>query len=127
MYNNKDTENKTDLKKIKEISEKIKNAMQYFENNAKRYIDFMRFICESNLSESIKNKLSQLNKPCIEFNQCEAYINRQLGEFAAQNPSFEIKAMSGLDEENFTPEFLKTIEVLEGFLNHLLNFLVFKG
>lgn len=106
--------------RLKDIKKDIEGYFEYFYENNRRFNDFKRFICETALTTEDRNKLSTLNKSPIEFNETEAYISRQLGEFSKQQPSFKVNA-GNVPDEMLTPEFTKTIEVTEGYMRYLIS------
>ena len=102
--------------KLKEIKRHIESSYQYWYKNANRYLEFMKFVFASSLTSEDTTKLDKLNKPAIEFNVLEAMISRLRGEFSKHEPSIICRASDSVSVENLTPEFLKTLEVIE---NHI--------
>lgn len=101
--------------KFENIKFAIKDSYDYFLENYKRYDDFRRFTFLTSLSEADKGLLQDLQKPILEFNMLEAYINRLFGEFNGQEPSFKSQS-SGI--QNVSPQL---IEIVEGICRNILD------
>lgn len=105
--------NKDAVNNFGKIKANVENSYQTFEDNRKRFADFMRFVFKDSLSQSDKDVLNITGKPTIQFNILEPYISRLLGEFAKQEPNLEVhSANSEIDP--------MTIEVVEGILRSIL-------
>ncbi len=97
------------------IKKNIENAYNYFEDNYKRYIDFRNFVYVSTLSETDRAYLNELQKPKVEFNILEAYINRLLGEHAKNSPSIKVSGKDGRDIDS------KLIDAIEGHMRYVIE------
>lgn len=102
--------------RLNDIKGVIEDAEKYFRANAKRFYDFTDFVCNSNLSSDDIDVLNNTGKPTIEFNILEAYVSRQRGEFAKQQPTLKVRAADGVSDELLTPNFAKLLEVVEQHL-----------
>lgn len=105
--------------RLKDIQEKIKRSAEYFKKNNERYHEYIRFVFNTSMDDDMVQKLQVLNKPCIEFNILEAYISRLRGEFSKQEPSLTVRASDGMHVEDFTPDFLAFLEVIEAHLREI--------
>lgn len=105
---------KTHQAQLERIKKNVKNSYEAFKPNYDRFNEFRRFIYETSLSQDDITLLTTLSKPQIEFNVSEAYISRQMGEFAKQEPSIKV---SSEDEDTADPE---TIHIVEQHLRHIL-------
>ena len=105
--------------RLEDVKSNIMSAQKYFAKNVLRYHDFMKFVFQTSISSDDETKLAVLQKPCIEFNILEAMISRLRGEFAKQEPSIIARAADGVRVEDLTPDFLKTLNVIENHLREL--------
>lgn len=105
--------------RLEEIKSNIQASYEYFEKNNRRYHEFMKFVFETSLTDDDQTKLDILQKPCIEFNILEAMISRLRGEFAKQEPSIVARAADGVRVEDLTPDFIKTLEVVEAHVREI--------
>lgn len=103
------------------IKDRISQSHDYWQTNAERYQEFMRFVFQSAMNAADERKLLVLQKPAIEFNILEAMISRLRGEFAQQEPGIIVRAADGLTVQDFTPELLETIEVVESHLREIVH------
>lgn len=95
------------------IKKKVRNAHEYFKSNYDRYNEFRKFVFESSLTNDEITLLQTMNRPQLEFNVLEAYVNRLLGEFSKQEPDIKVNAF---DEEKADSI---TIKVVEQHLKHV--------
>jgi hypothetical protein len=102
--------------KTESIKTNIRDWHQYFNNNFKRFDYWRRFIFETTLSDEFISMMQELGRPQLEFNILEAYINRLLGEFSKQEPSFKV---SQSDIPPFAPAQL--IQIIEGYMRYILS------
>ena len=105
--------------RLEEIKDNIQASYEYFEKNNRRYHEFMKFVFETSLSEDDMTKLDILQKPTVEFNILEAMISRLRGEFSKQEPSIIARAADGVRVEDLTPEFIRTLEVVEAHIREI--------
>jgi hypothetical protein len=96
------------------IKANVEKSYLYFKPNYDRFNGFRKQIFNTMLDSETIALLKNLRKPQIEFNILEAYISRLRGEFAKQEPSFEV--MAG-DEG---PVDVEVIETVHGHLKHIL-------
>src|ERR1700689_4599304 len=105
-------EDKNTLEDKKEsIKTNIKDWHQYFYKNFKRFDYWRKFVFETTLSDEFISMMQELGRPQLEFNILEAYINRLLGEFSKQEPSFKV---SQSDIPPFAPPEL--IQTIDGYM-----------
>ena len=103
-------------KRLKEIKEKIEEARNYFNDNYKRFHEFVKFVFKTSLDQRDLEILRNLGKPTSEYNILESFVSRLRGEFAKQQPSLSVRAADGVPLNMLTPEFTKTIDVIEAHL-----------
>lgn len=111
--------NKSDSSELHQLKECVRISHDTSLTNFTRYHEFMKFVFDTAISSDDLEKLSNLKKPQIEFNILEAMVNRLMGEFAKQEPEPHISAADGVTTDQLTPEFIKTIEVLESHLREI--------
>ena len=101
---------------LSELKDCVEDWHGYWKDNSIRYNEFTRMVFQTALTPNMREKLTDLQKPQLEFNIMEAMISRLRGEFAKQEPSLNIRAADGITTQMLTPELLKTIEVVEAHL-----------
>lgn len=107
--------------RLKDIQEKIRQWHDYFDSNVKTFNQFKKFVFDTSISDDDSKKLQELGKPILEFNILEALISRLEGEFEAQEPAFMVRAADGMPLHHLTPEYLKSMEVLEAHFKSIFN------
>lgn len=100
-----------ELPRLKKMVETSYNADKHNYNNFK---DWMRFIYDTTIDERTLNYLKAAGKPAIEFNICEAYISRLVGEWDKHQPAIFLEREIDSD---ITDEEL---EIYEGHIRHEL-------
>lgn len=96
------------------IKKNVQNSWQYYRKNYERFNFFRKFVFLTSLSDDDVSLLQSLKKPQIEFNVCEAYISRLLGEWSKQEPSISVMADDG------APVDPQLLQVIEGHIRHIL-------
>lgn len=86
----------------------IEKSYSYFQQNFKRYHDFITFIFKTSISPADKSVLQELQKPEMEFNILEAYISRLCGEFSKMDPAFSVRASEGV--KLIDPRVIEVVE-----------------
>ena len=99
---------------LERIKTNVEEYYNYFLHNYKNWHDYKKFIYVTALDKTDLAILSELNKPALEFNILEAFISKQKGEFAKQEPS--IKVEEGDDIIEVDPE---QIAIVEGYMRHM--------
>lgn len=107
--------------KLAEIKAKVEQSYQYFQHNYDRYHKFKRMVYDTALTSDDVSKLLMLNKPNVEFNILEAYINRRIGEFAKHEPTLQVRAADGLMNSQITDNLVKTMEVFECHVREIID------
>ena len=102
--------------RLSEIKENVEQSYQYFQENYKRFHEFVKFVFKTSLSDQDLNTLRSLGKPTIEFNILESFVSRLRGEFAKQQPSLRVRAADGVPVSSLNDEFQQTIDVIEAHL-----------
>jgi len=102
--------------RLKQIKERIEQAHTYFNDNYKRFHDYVKFVFKTSLSQRDIKILRDMGKPTSEYNILESFVSRLRGEFAKQQPSLTVRAADGVPINMLTPEFNKTIDVMEAHL-----------
>lgn len=98
---------------LNRIKDNIAKSYEYFRENRVRWHRSKKFLYVCGLTDEDIRVLQSLGKPELEFNILEAYVSRQKGEFAKQEPSITVGA-----GENQPPD-PQTIKVVEGYLQGL--------
>jgi len=106
--------------RLKSLKSKVEGWNTYFNKNNKRYEEFMKFVFSTALTNDDIDKLKILGKPTIEFNVLEAYISHLRGQFSNQTPSLNIRPSDAMTSEQITMDYLRQIDVLEGYLREII-------
>lgn len=104
------------VEQLSQFKKTVEQSYEYFRDNIDRYNDFMRFVFKTSMSDDDVNVLDDLGKPNLEFNILESQVSRLRGEFAKQQPSLTVRAADGVPLQMLTPQFTKTIDVIEAHL-----------
>lgn len=88
--------------------ENVANWQLYWKPNADNFHTSRRFVFKSSLNNTQQQALGEIDRPAFEFNVLEAYLSRNIGEFAKQEPSFIIHAAP--DSQQSDPNLIKIIE-----------------
>lgn len=107
--------------RLHDLKKKVKEAHEYFEENNKRYNEFTRFVCKTSIDAQERGALQQQQKPTIEFNILEAYINRLRGEFAKQTPALTARVADGVPLNALTEELTMQVEVVQAHLQAIFS------
>lgn len=107
---------KTAQDELERIKKNISGFYLYFNDNYKRFHQYRDMVYRTSISDAQRNLLMLENKPDLEFNILEAYINRLLGEFVINEPSYEVGPAEP-DDDGPTPSGL--IDTVEGHLRHI--------
>lgn len=118
MYDDKEDKNKLT---VKELKEKVNAWFQYFRLNIKRFNDSTKFTSKTTLDDNTVTNLIALGKPVIEFNAISQEISRQRGEFAMNEPSFEIGLEDGFMFQDLPETILPQMEFIVGHVRHELS------
>lgn len=102
--------------RLAELKEMVSDSRTYFEENNRRYREFMQFVFNTSLDDTEMNALNEIGMPNIEFNILEAYISRLRGEFAKQQPSLTVRAADGIPVQALDKTFVEQIDVIEAHL-----------
>ena len=100
--------------KLKYLRDCVEESYAYAKDNYDRFNQFQEFIYSTALTQSDMTKLQALKKPQIEFNILEAYISRQMGEFAEHEPGLAVSLADSVSPSALTPSLAQTIDVIEG-------------
>jgi len=103
--------------RLEDIKKNIKESYDYFKPNYDRYWEFKNFVFRTALTDNMRALLKALGKPDLEFNITEAKLSRLRGEFAKQEPSIEVSAQDDMPE---TPQLVQQIQVVQGYVKHVL-------
>lgn len=102
--------------RLKELKRTVEDSQKYFDENIKRFHEFVKFVFKSSMNDADTAVLQQTGKPVLEFNIVESYVSRLRGEFAKQQPSLTVRAADGIPLTMLTREFTATIAVIEAHL-----------
>ena len=106
---------------LKRIKDDISQSAEYFQKNVDRYKEFIRFVYKTSLTDEDIANLEILQKPTIEFNVLEAYINRLIGDFQENEPDISVSAADGVPVEMLDEAFLKTLSLVESHTREVLD------
>lgn len=99
------------------ITKNIERSMSTNHDNILRYNHAREFVLKSTLTTKMRNSLSALDKPVLEMNYCNAYLNRLRGEFVENEPSCSCSIAEGIKvDENL--EIAR--ELVEGHLRYIM-------
>lgn len=103
------------------LKKMVTDSYEYFKPNYDLYDKSMKFLYDTTLTGDEIAVLNMLNKPVIEFNILSAFVDRQLGEFAKQEPSPIVRCKGNKRYP------AKLIETLEGHFRYILAHADSKG
>lgn len=107
---------KVHIDRLKELKKTVEEGQQYFQDNAKRFEKFAKFVFKTSQTDDEIATLQELGKPTLEFNILEAAVSRNRGEFAKQQPSLTVRAADGIPISALNQNFIQTIQVVEAHL-----------
>jgi hypothetical protein len=107
--------------RLKILKTSVETSWQHFRKNSERYMDFMKFVFDTSLTNEDVTKLQTLSKPTIEFNVLEAMVSRLRGEFAKQEPGIMVRASDGVPTQKLTPDFIQMLDVIESYLREIIT------
>lgn len=105
--------------KLMSLQKNVRESHEYWKENTKRYHEFINFVFNTAIDDNEIAKLTQLQKPNIEFNILETFVNRLRGEFAKQEPSLSVRASDGVNEAQYTQQLFNQMKVVEGIIRHI--------
>lgn len=114
----KSKEWEVELPRLKKL---VTDSYEYFKPNYDLFNKSMKFVYDTTLMGDEIAVLNMLNKPVIEFNILSAFIDRQLGEFAKQEPAPIVRCKGN---KRYPAELLET---LEGHFRYILTHADSKG
>ena len=107
--------------RLQEHKKMVEAWHQYWRYNNERFWEFTKFVCATSLSSSDIATLNTLDKPTVQFNILEAMVSKLRSQFSSQEPGFEVRAADGVPLEALTEEFVKTEEIIEGYLRAIFD------
>lgn len=110
-YDDKNVDDKITLERIKK---NISTSYNYFNDNYERFREYRIYVYKECLSEQQRAFLRRLNRPLVEFNILEAYLNRIVGEFIQHEPSISCRPAEGV------PVSQDVLNTIDGYYRHLL-------
>lgn len=105
----------------KELKDNVNSWFKYFKPNIERFNYSTKFTSKSTLDNSTVTNLLALGKPVISFNAISQEISRQRGEFAMNEPSFEIGLEDGFMFQDLPPTIIDQMEFIVGHIRHELS------
>lgn len=107
-----------ETKKVIRLTKNVERSMSTNEENIARYNRFRNFVLKDTLSVEQKASLRALNKPIINANIIESFLNRFLGEFIENEPSCSCI----IEEDAKVTEELELVrEIIEAHLRYILS------
>lgn len=100
--------------RLKRIKANVDESRDFYKPCYEKFHDYRKFLFKSNISPEERNVLFLLKKPELEFGVLLPYFQRQMGEFATQEPFVSV-AQNPESDSNMHPELIKFIE---GHLRH---------
>ena len=98
---------------LERIKENVEKFYDFFKENYETWYKFKKFLYITSLSDRDRKVLKDTGKPELEFNILEAYVSRQKGEFAKQEPSILVSpGNNGQVEEG-------TVETVNGHMRDI--------
>lgn len=110
---------KEDLDLLAEMKGNVKRWFEWFSDNFEDYKEMMLLIYKSSVSESDRSILESINKPAVEINYLNAYLNRLIGEFSHQTPAVSVSGSDSISPSNPLQPFV--VDVVEGNLMKILD------
>src|SRR3990167_2587011 len=107
--------------KLEGLKKKVQRSLDHDKENYAYFNYMVNFICNTSLDEETRAKLDTMKKPFLECNETEIFINQQLGEFQNQQPSFEVKVSTSVNDKEYAAKLTKTAEVIEGYMRYKLS------
>ena len=108
-----------DVDTLGRIKKHLKDGINYFMDNVERYREFTYFTCVNNLTQDQKGVLQNMQKPPLQFNISESYINKRLGEFSRAEQFLTVSAAPGIDAVD-NPVLTQQIDTVEGHLRYTM-------
>ncbi len=120
---NYERKTKKDNKKLDhdQLVDKVNDWMSYFHENIKRFNYSTNFVSKTTIDDRSAAVLDELGKPLIEFNAIAQEISRQRGEFAMNEPGFEISLNDGVSYKDIPKNVLDQMQFIEGHIRHNLS------
>lgn len=109
-----DKDQKKYKKKLEEMMQCVKESQDANRENIKRFNDMQTFVFKTQISEAQDDALTLLKRPKVQFNMCNALIDRLCGEYSKQEPSINVSSNDGVNVDE------KVLAVVEGHLRHLI-------
>lgn len=106
---------------LRSIKKDIEASYKSFHDNAKRYRDFFILVFKTALTDADKDNLAIIGKPPIESPILEAYISREVGEFAKHRPQIDVHAAEGLAIGHIDDEQIRLMKVIQAHITEILN------
>ena len=73
------------------MKDNVEKWHRYWKPNIQRFHEMRRFVFQSNITDIEAESLGVIQKPALEFNIIEAYMSKARGEFAQQEPTFDVE------------------------------------
>ncbi len=110
----KDKDQKKYKQRLEEIAQCVKDSQESNNENIKRFHDMQNFVFRTQISEAQDNALTLLKRPKVQFNMCNALIDRLCGEYSKQEPSINVSSNDGVNVDE------EVLAVVEGHIRHLI-------
>ncbi len=111
---------KKHLDKFEQIKSNVEKSYKYFRNNTERFVEHMRMVFETSLTDDDIRKLGVQQKPALEFPILEAYISAQIGKFLLQEPTVNVGASESMHLERMDEQYFKEMEFREAHLRDII-------
>ena len=107
--------------KLQSLKKKVQRSLDHDSDNFEYFNRMKRFICDTTLDEETRETLRVLQKPVLECNEIEHYINSQLADTLHAIPSIQVTPSSTITDPVYKGRQEKTAEVIEGWLRYKLS------
>lgn len=106
---------------LDEYKKNVTDWFDYFRDNIDRFNRQYKSIRFNSLAADKLDVITKLGRPPIQFEEREAYINRQLGEISSHEPTYTVSAKSNVGTFNMDQSYQDTIEVMQGYISYLMS------
>lgn len=106
---------------LDKLKDHVRMWFDYFKENNDRFRLFQTYVFATTLSQEDIATLVEIGKPTLEVNILETFVSHRLGEFAKQEPSFEVRLSDDVTHVMITDDLLKTAKFYEDYFREAFN------
>lgn len=113
-------EDKKGYKKLSKSAMKdmVNDWMLFYKDNIDRFNQCKRFAIKSTLDSAHRSLVDSVDRPIIEVNGLNQIIAREKGQFAMNEPGFEVSLEDGFMFQEIPQDILQQAEFIEGNIRH---------